>query len=115
MVNAMSALVAVLGALVGGTGMAAALLPARRRQQQREADMMKQLAKLSHDLRGALAPGLLMAERLEQHPDPTVRQSVAVIMTSMERASALITGSARPDNGATATPAQDCAKSERTQ
>jgi signal transduction histidine kinase len=109
----MSALVVALAALAGGAAVAAAMLPARRRQRQREADMAKQLAKLCHDLRGALAPGLLMTERLETHPDATVRQSVTVIMNSMERASALITGSASAPNGETATPAQDCAKPGR--
>jgi signal transduction histidine kinase len=111
----MSALIAALAALAGGAVVAAVLLPARRRQRRREAGMAKQLAKLSHDLRGALAPGLLMAERLEAHPDATVRQSVEVIMSSMERASALVTGPASPDDGAAATPAQDSAKHGQAQ
>jgi signal transduction histidine kinase len=113
--NTMSALIVALAALAGGAAVAAALLPARRRHRQREADMARQLARLSHDLRGALAPGLLMAERLEAHPDATVRQSVEVIMSSMERASALATGSAGAANGETAAPAQDYAKHGQAQ
>jgi signal transduction histidine kinase len=48
------------------------------------------VAKIGHDLRNVLAPALLMSERLETHPDPTVRRAGEVIMGSVERASELV-------------------------
>ena len=47
------------------------------------------IVKLSHDLRGALSPALLMAERLEGHADPKVKQAGETIAASMDRAAAL--------------------------
>ena len=43
--------------------------------------------KLNHDLRGALSPALLLAERLERHGDPVVAQGGAIISAALERAS----------------------------
>ena len=70
------ALAALMGALAGAAG--AALLMRGR--------WSRRVSRLSHDLRGALSPALLMAERLEAHPDPKARQAGEIIAQSIERA-----------------------------
>ncbi len=45
---------------------------------------------LRHDLRGALAPAMLQAERLEAHGDAEIRRAAAAITAALERASLLI-------------------------
>ena len=52
-------------------------------------NLAQAIVKLSHDLRGALSPALLMAERLEGHADPKVKQAGETIAASMDRAAAL--------------------------
>lgn len=47
-------------------------------------------ATLRHDLRGALSPALLMADRLTTNPDPPVQRAGEVIVRSIDRATALI-------------------------
>ena len=44
------------------------------------------LSRLRHDVRGALSPALLMAERMETHADSAVRQAADMITESLERA-----------------------------
>jgi hypothetical protein len=47
------------------------------------------LIRLSHDLRGALSPALILAERLEAHPDAKVRDAARLISAATERATQL--------------------------
>jgi signal transduction histidine kinase len=48
------------------------------------------LAKVSHDLRGILAPALLTAERLQGNTDPTLRRIGDSIARTVERATELV-------------------------
>jgi signal transduction histidine kinase len=45
--------------------------------------------KLAHDLRGALSPALLMAERLERHEEAPVRHAAEMIVKALDRADGL--------------------------
>lgn len=81
--------VAAIAALAALSGAAGAALALRRRQRRREASIGRAVAALSHDLRGALSPALLMAERLEAHADAPVRKSAQVISQTLARATAL--------------------------
>ena len=47
-------------------------------------------ATLRHDLRGALSPALLMADRLTANPDPAVQRAGEVVVRAIDRATALI-------------------------
>ena len=47
-------------------------------------------AKLNHDLRNALAPALMLADRLSGSEDPKVGRSGKMIVTALDQASALI-------------------------
>jgi hypothetical protein len=85
----MPVLIAILAALAASGAVAGMLLPRLLRLRRREKAMAKALARLAHDLRGALAPGLLLAERLEMHQDSSVRQAGQVLMQAMERAASL--------------------------
>jgi signal transduction histidine kinase len=60
-----------------------------RRQRAREAELSAAVSKLAHDLRGALTPVLLLAERLESSDDPAVRQAGLRIAQAADRATAL--------------------------
>ena len=46
--------------------------------------------RLRHDLRGALSPALLTADRLISHQDPKVRRAGEIMVKSVDRASALL-------------------------
>ena len=48
------------------------------------------LARVSHDLRGILAPALLTAERLQGNPDPALRRVGDSIARTVERATELV-------------------------
>jgi signal transduction histidine kinase len=48
------------------------------------------LARVSHDLRGILAPALLTAERLQGNPDPALRRVGDSIARTVERATDLV-------------------------
>ena len=48
------------------------------------------VAKVSHDLRGILAPALLTAERLQANPDPALRRIGDAIARTVERATDLM-------------------------
>jgi hypothetical protein len=50
----------------------------------------EQLRRLRHDLRGALSPALLAADRLLSRNDEAVRQSAEIVIRALERATALI-------------------------
>ena len=103
----MPVLIAILAALVAGGAVAGMLLPKLLRLQRQEKAMAKALGKLGHDLRGALSPGLLLAERLEMHEDSSVRQAGQILMQAMERAASLA------KSVATLTPSQAMATSDR--
>jgi signal transduction histidine kinase len=47
------------------------------------------MAKVNHDLRGILSPAMLTAERLQMHPDPSVRRAGDVLVRAVERAANL--------------------------
>ncbi len=47
------------------------------------------VAKINHDLRGALSMALLVSDRLEESDDPEVRKLAPTVITSIERAVAL--------------------------
>jgi signal transduction histidine kinase len=93
---AMLAIGLVIGLAVGA---AAATLLARRairaartgqaQAQAREAAVAVAVSKLGHDLRGALSPGLLMAEHLEGNADPAVKRAATVIAQALDRAAEL--------------------------
>lgn len=55
------------------------------------ASRTEQLRKLRHDLRGALSPALLVADRLTGHADPAVQRSGQIMMRTVERATLLLT------------------------
>lgn len=48
------------------------------------------VAKVSHDLRGALSPALLAAERLQAHADPAIRRIGDTLSGAVDRATALV-------------------------
>jgi hypothetical protein len=98
----MLVLIAILAALAAG-GVVAWVLRLRRREKA----MTKALGRLGHDLRGALAPALLLAERLEMHQDSSVRQAGQVLMQAVERAASLA------KSVATLTPSEALAASDR--
>jgi hypothetical protein len=50
----------------------------------------QRLRKLAHDLRGLLAPAMMLAERLQNNPDPAVQRSGTLILESLDRAVAAI-------------------------
>jgi signal transduction histidine kinase len=48
------------------------------------------VARISHDLRGILAPALLTAERLQNHPDKTVQRAGEILLRTVDRATDLV-------------------------
>ncbi len=46
--------------------------------------------KLIHDLRNALGPAMLVAERLTVHADPAVQRAGKIILDSLDNATALM-------------------------
>jgi len=48
------------------------------------------VAKVSHDIRGALSPALLAAERLQANADPAVRRAGDLVARTVERATELV-------------------------
>ncbi len=51
--------------------------------------------RLRHDLRGALSPALLTADRLLNHDDPAVKRTGSIIVRCVERATSLISDPAK--------------------
>ena len=76
----------LLGAIFGAVGMSLIRRRAEAAARAEVADLSAAVSALTHELRGALSPSLLMAERLERHADPAVRQSAEVIAKAMDRA-----------------------------
>ncbi len=50
----------------------------------------EQMRKLRHDIRGALSPVLLVADRLLNHADPAVKRSGEIMVRTVDRATALL-------------------------
>jgi signal transduction histidine kinase len=59
-------------------------------QAARLAALVVAAGRLGHDLRGALAPALLMGERLQSHADPAVRRGGDSVVRAVDRASELV-------------------------
>jgi hypothetical protein len=53
--------------------------------QTRIEELEKLVSALRHDLRGAITPAALIADRLRQNSDPTVQRSAARIAEVVER------------------------------
>ena len=72
------------------------LLPSRPAEDPRMAlelalaDRIEQQRKLRHDIRGALSPVLLVADRLLNHADPAVKRSGEIMVRTVDRATALL-------------------------
>jgi len=81
------------GALVAYASSAAPAAPAAAAPPPAAAsedDASLYVRRLRHDLRGALSPAMLTADRLLSHPDPTARRYGEVICQSVERAAQLL-------------------------
>ena len=57
---------------------------------QQATSRLEQQRRLRHDLRGALSPALLTADRLLTHADPKVKRAGEIMVKSVERASSLL-------------------------
>lgn len=66
-----------------------------RAQRSRLQEMDAAAAALRHNLRGALSPALMMADRLIAHADPAVQRAGEIVVRSIDRATALITATKR--------------------
>ena len=60
-------------------------------------DQAESLRRLRHDVRGALSPALLTADRLLTHADPAVQRAGDIMVRAVERAAALLNESAPPN------------------
>ena len=47
------------------------------------------VSRAGHDLRGAIAPAVLIAETLESHADPAVRRAATIIAEALDRAATI--------------------------
>lgn len=63
---------------------------ARESLEQQLANRAETHRRLRHDLRGALSPALLTADRLINHDDPKVRRAGEIMVKSVDRASSLL-------------------------
>ena len=79
----------VCGGALGGGAVWLALARQLRAAQQCAAAQSQAVIKLSHDVRGAVTPALLMTERLENNADPAVRLAASVVAKAMDRAADL--------------------------
>jgi hypothetical protein len=61
------------------------------------------LAKLRHDIRGALSPALLSADRLTMSEDPATARAASLVVDAIERVSALLDAN-RKGQGAAIAP-----------
>lgn len=80
-------LAALAIAAMGAAVTWAVLHNAGQANRVREQALAKSMVELSHDIRGALSPCLLMAERLESSADASVRQAGTIIAKAIDRAS----------------------------
>jgi hypothetical protein len=58
--------------------------------QSRVEELERLVSKLRHDLRGAMSPAALIADRLRQHSDPAVQRSGKTIGLVVERVLAIL-------------------------
>ena len=79
----------LLGLVAGGLAVWLVMARQRRATRARDAEWAQLIIKLSHDIRGAVTPALLMAERLEMNADPAVKQAAGVVAEAMERTTEL--------------------------
>jgi signal transduction histidine kinase len=77
---------AIVGAAIGAVLVWLTLRPRLAQAAAAAETMAALLSTFSHDVRGALSAGVLMAERLQHNPDPAVREAAAILMSSMDRA-----------------------------
>jgi sensor domain CHASE-containing protein len=87
---ARSVLLLGCGALAGAWACAPSL---RRRAGARAAEAeaaQRRLDRLRHDLRGALSPALLSADRLLASDDPATRHAGEIIVRAVDRATAMM-------------------------
>jgi hypothetical protein len=78
-----------------------------RAERQRAVEQSQAVIKLSHDVRGAVTPALLMTERLESNADPAVRLAAGVVAKAMDRAAELAKLAAAEARGVAAEPRRD--------
>lgn len=64
------------------------------------------LSRLRHDIRGALSPALLCADRLTMSKDPATIRSAEIVVGAIERVSALLDATRREAGAAIAPDAQ---------
>ena len=74
---------------------------ARREAEAALAGRIELQRRIRHDMRGALSPALLLADRLLNHADPAVKRTGDIVVRSIERAASLIEES---DEAAAAPP-----------
>ena len=67
------------------------------------ADRVEQHRRVRHDLRGALSPVLLIADRLLNHADPAVGRSAGILVRTVDRATTLLADA----SGKTVSPPAD--------
>jgi hypothetical protein len=61
------------------------------------AGRVEQQRRMRHDIRGALSPALLTADRLLGHADPVVKRAADIMVRAVERSAALLADPAVPD------------------
>ncbi len=64
--------------------------------QRQLAGLAEQQRRVRHDIRGALSPALLTADRLLGHGDPVVKRAADIMVRAVERTSTLLAG---PEDG----------------
>ena len=82
-------LLVVLGVIVGGLAVWLVMARQVRAARARDEQWAQLIVKLSHDIRGAVTPALLLAERLEMNADPAIKQAATVVSSAMERTTEL--------------------------
>jgi signal transduction histidine kinase len=97
----------VLGAALGGVLVWLVLARQLRTAQRRATEQSEAVIKLSHDVRGAVTPALLMTERLETNADPAVRLAAGVVAKAMDRAADLAKAAAAQARGVASEPRRD--------
>jgi hypothetical protein len=70
--------------------------PAGPTAEEALAELRQTWQKRRHDVRGALSPALLTADRLTSHQDEQVRRAGQIVVLSLERAIAALADPARP-------------------
>ena len=65
----------------------------------RSAELDKSVARLRHDVRGALSPALLAADRLAMSSEPATKRSAEIVVAAIERVSTLLEATRPPNAG----------------